>query len=390
MNNLNFRIKKWVFLFSLFLLNNLFAQSIYKKSAGEIANLFVQTDEDTVWIYYDILGCLPEDIIEIKLFVSINGGADFNIIPKNPKGDIGNSVKPGSGKRIKWVPLDENIELNKNVVFEIKGKILGADSKPQFIKIKGGHFKMGDFNYEGFANANKIHTVNLDDYEISQYEITNWQFYQFIIEYGSDKVLQGEYKGEKMLYEHQDGLIKNGTMWTISPGKEYYPVVNVTWFGANEYCEFYADSGYALPSEAEWEYAARQLGDTIRFGNGKSIANPIEINYNSSINVKNCKTYSLDGSYIARSSRVCSFPPNDLGIFDMSGNVWEWCYDWYESNYYFHSRKDNPSGPWFGTEKIIRGGSWYSSAFEIRTTLRYAVRPNYASGDIGFRVVRRR
>ena len=121
-----------------------------------------------------------------------------------------------------------------------------------------------------------------------------------------------------------------------APGKDYYPPVNVTWYGAHEYCNFYRDKGYRLPSEAEWEYVARQIGRNIRFGNGDSLADAHKINFNPLAEHRfDSENYTIEGKYLGTTSRVCKYLPNKLGIYDLSGNVWEWCQDWYERNSYF-------------------------------------------------------
>jgi|GEM_PF-667102 len=355
-----------------------------------ISNILVEMNYDTLEVRYDILGTLNDDICEIQLTVSSNGGQSFDIIPKKLSGDVGLPVKPGQNKRILWRPFDDGVELlGDDFRFKLIGKIIGISDTPEFAFVKGGSFKMGNWADDGLPNENRIHYVELSSFEISIYEITNYQYAKFLNEYGSYKVKSGLFKGKQMIYEHKDGLVsikgQHNDIWKASPGKDYYPVVNVTWYGAYEYCRHY---GYRLPSEAEWEYAARELGKDIRFGNSKQIANSSEINFNPQIEFHNNKEYTPSGSYRATTSRVCSFKPNSIFIFDMSGNVWEWCQDWYESNYYFNSKIENPAGPPFGFEKVIRGGSWFTSSYELRTTLRFSVMPDQAREDIGFRAVR--
>ena len=196
-------------LLNLFITNLVSSQIRTVHTSKNFTNLRVSSDLDTVIITYDIVGCLPDDVLGIDLLVSENAGIDFNIDPAKLTGDIGSHIEPGNTKTIKWMPLDEDIELNgENYVFLIEGWVLGSTSFPEFVKIKGGTFTMGDRNHEGLSDANKLHEVNLDDFEISSYEITNNQFYHFIKSYGSTEVKSGEFKGEPLFYEHSDGLIK--------------------------------------------------------------------------------------------------------------------------------------------------------------------------------------
>ena len=349
-------------------------------------NIKVVQSFDTVKVYYDIVGGRASDILKVKLSVSNNGGNDFNIVPKKIWGDIGSKVLTGTGKVIYWEPLSDGLQLiGNNYVFDISGNVIGAPGIIETVPIKGGTFIMGDQLREGNSNEEYLHEVKLDDYSIGEYEITNIQYAAFLQAYGSDKVKSGVYSGEPLIYENKEGLIKQnaglGFIWTIQEGKEYNPVVGVTWYGAYEFCRYY---GYRLPTEAEWEYAARELGKMVRFGNGKNVARIEDINFNGEQKVVNDK--QLEGNIKGGTSRIGNYDPNSLVLFDMSGNVWEWCQDWYSSNYYFHSKKVDPIGPWLGIYKVIRGGSYYNSAFGIRTTVRSFFIPYEQNGDIGFRV----
>ncbi|MCB1048939.1 MAG: SUMF1/EgtB/PvdO family nonheme iron enzyme, partial [Calditrichaeota bacterium] len=128
-------------------------------------------------------------------------------------------------------------------------------------------------------------------------------------------------------------------------GRGRRPVINISWFDAVAYCNWLSEqaelkpvytikgekvtanwqaNGYRLPTEAEWEYAAREGGKEVRFGNGKDNADPKEINFNGS----ESHEYSVVGDFRAKTTPVGSFPPNALGLYDVSGNVYEWCWDW--------------------------------------------------------------
>ena len=349
-------------------------------------NLRVTQSFDTVKIQYDVNGGYPDAILKVKLSVSEDGGKTFPIIPISVQGDIGDGVTLGKNKLILWEPLKDSIQLvGNNFKFNLNGSVIGAPKNFDMIKIKGGTFEMGDEFGEGSPNETYMHKVKLSNYEISAYEITNIQFYVFLKEYGDDHVKSGEFEGEPMIYETSDGLKKikssDKYYWTLRDGKEYYPVVGVTWYGANEFCRYY---GFRLPTEAEWEYAAREKGKKIRFGDGKDTARISEMNFDGV--TKLSSNIKFEGKSKERSMRIGSYIPNSLGLYDMSGNVWEWCQDWYKSNYYLHSRFDEPTGPWLGEYKVIRGGSWYSSAYGIRTTARSFAPPVLRKDDIGFRV----
>ncbi len=130
-----------------------------------------------------------------------------------------------------------------------------------------------------------------------------------------------------------------------------------------------------LPTEAEWEYAAREGGKQVRFGNGKDTADPDEINYDGSDDFT--EPYSRPGIFRGKSQPVGSFSPNALGLYDMSGNVWEWCSDYDKGTYYNNSPRRNPRGPSSGYFRVFRGGSWRDPAEYVRAS----VRINHYPGD---------
>ena len=186
-------------------------------------------------------------------------------------------------------------------------------------------------------------------------------------------------------------------------GRGKRPVINVSWDDAVAYCNWRSAvegfeqvykivggevtlnenaRGYRLPTEAEWEYAAREGGKRVRFGNGKDIADPREINFDARF--KYVKSYSVAGKYRGKTLEVGSLPPNALGLYEMSGNVWEWCqygYGPYPSTAYHN----NPKGLDTGSYRVCRGGSWGNSADGCRVAIRNGLRPDSRHGHLGFR-----
>jgi len=370
--------------FTIIIIAASFSYSTFSQS---IQNIKVSQVHDSVYINYNLIGKKDEDIFKVFLTISDDGGSTFSITPKRISGDVGNYVVSGNNKEIVWDPLSENMQLfGNNYVVSLKANIIGDSGYIETVHIPGGKFEMGDKFGEGSTDETFVHTVFLDDYEIGMYEVTNIQFGAFLKAYGSDVVQSGEFEGEQMIYENPNGFKKIqagwATVWNIQPNKEYYPVVGVTWYGANEFCHFY---GYRLPTEAEWEYAARELGKQVRFGNGENAAKLQEINFNGIEKIEN--NSNLEGNNNGGTVRIGNYKPDSLGIYDMSGNVWEWCQDWYQSNYYHHSKSYLPSGPFVGLYKVIRGGSWYTTAFGVRNTARSFYKPYGSNGDIGFRIV---
>jgi len=242
----------------------------------------------------------------------------------------------------------------------------------ELIFIPGGEFQMGDLWGDGDYDERPVHTVRVDDFYMSKYEITVGQFKRFC-----------EATGRSM---------PSQPSWNRG---DDYPVVNVSWYNAVRFCnwlsrqagleEVYDEStweadfskvGYRLPTEAEWEYAARAGGKEIKYPNGNTLTHD-DANY-----------WGTGGRDVwDRTSPVGSFPPNELGLYDMAGNVWEWCNDWYDEDYYSRSPVDNSTGPSSGRYKVLRGGSWDFGPGSCRTANRIRVVPDDTWGNLGFRVV---
>ena len=216
----------------------------------------------------------------------------------------------------------------------------------EFILIEAGTFQMGSNN--GDSDEQPIHTVNITkDYYIGKYEVT-----------------QGEWKkvmGSNPSYFKGDNL----------------PVERVSWNDVQEFIKKLnkkeGTNKYRLPSEAEWEYAAR--------GGNKSKG----YEYSGSNSIGEVAEY--EGNNSKSTKPVGGKKANELGIYDMSGNVWEWCSDWYDSGYYSSSLSTDPTGPTSGSYRVLRGGSWYISAINCRVAIRYYYYPSYSNIYYGFRIV---
>ena len=248
----------------------------------------------------------------------------------------------------------------------------------KLICIPAGEFMMGSPEAEGFSCEHPQHKVYLDAYCIGKYQVTNKEYSEFLNNYGKDT----DDNGNKMIYDSNEmypgrynwGLNKESGIWKPVPGYEDYPVIYVTWYGANQYCKWLSKKtgkNFRLPTEAEWERAARG-GESYKYS-GSNDLNSV-------------------GWYWANADKkthpIGEKKSNGYGIFDMSGNVREWCRDWYDGNYYKNSPKSNPKGPSSGSSRVFRGGSWFGDADFCRCAFRYSNAPSFSFDNLGFRLGR--
>jgi formylglycine-generating enzyme required for sulfatase activity len=171
----------------------------------------------------------------------------------------------------------------------------------------------------------------------------------------------------------------------------HFPVENVSWRDAQQFCERLieldrkggAARTYRLPTEAEWEYACREAGASkAPFHFGAQLGSG-QANFDGNFPYGGADK----GPYLARPCKVGSYKPNKLGLYDMHGNIWQWCGDWYGSDYYAKSPERDPCGPERGQTRVIRGGCWCFNARECRSAYRGNESPGFSDGTIGFRVV---
>ena len=238
--------------------------------------------------------------------------------------------------------------------------ITGKDGA-EMVLIPAGEFQMG--SNDSRDNEKPVHPVHLDTFYIDKYEVTNAKYAKFLNEYGKTTDEEGlillSVDSEYCLIE------KVGNTYRPKAGYENHPVVEVSWYGAAAYAQFYDKR---LPTEAEWEKAAR--------GGLVGMAYP----WNNEITPKNANY----GGNVGKTTPVGSYPPNDYGLYDMAGNVWEWCADWYNRDYYSRSPKQNPTGPDSGTVRVLRGGCWFANQDSLRVSLRF-YRPTLTDVHVGFR-----
>jgi sulfatase modifying factor 1 len=278
---------------------------------------------------------------------------------------------------------------------------LAASNPPGMELVPAGSFAMGDALGEGDGDELVVHTVNLSAFYMDRYHVTQalWdEVYQWAIANG---------------YAFENGAVAKAAE---------HPVHSVSWYDAVKWCNarsekelrtpaYYTDvgrtqpyrsgqlvpyvlwsAGYRLPTEAEWEKAARGGTSGTRFPWGNTISHS-QANYFSpgtnSYDVSPTRDYHPDFAVGAKpyTSPVSNFPPNGYGLYDMVGNVWSWCWDWYDGGYYSVSPATDPRGPATGSARLRRGGSWTTFTFRCRVSYRQSDSPSNAQNYIGFRTV---
>lgn len=232
-------------------------------------------------------------------------------------------------------------------------------TRMEFVALPGGDFQMGDVFQEGGPDEKQTRTVRLAPFWMATTEVS-----------------QGQWK--KIMGDNPSHFNKG----------DFYPVERVGWDSAKVFIrklnEKNAGHGtFRLPSEAEWEYACREGGQRVRFGNGEAMADPSQMNFNASAEHQN--DYSISGKYRESTVLVDRFTPNAFGLYQMSGNVWEWVEDKYNPDYDTIG-SNNPvyRGP--SSNRVIRGGSWYSRPINLRCSNRRSNTPSLRYHYLGFRL----
>ena len=236
------------------------------------------------------------------------------------------------------------------------------------VYVPAGEFQMGAREGDEQAEADEMpmRRVALNAFWIDRSEVTNAMFAAFLTEKGNEKWYEAASPDAKISVLGPD--------WVVEKGYENNPVTEVTWFGAQAYCEW---AGRRLPTEAEWEKAARGADGRI-FPWGSTQPNCSLANFWTGD--KSCSDGPAEvGSYQGGAS--------PFNIWDMAGNVWEWVADWYSDTYYASAPVDNPNGPGNGSVKVMRGGSFESGPRTLRVSDRNSDEPGVGRYRLGFRCV---
>jgi sulfatase modifying factor 1 len=294
------------------------------------------------------------------------------------------------------VPLARSVRSTEPSAISTRGQV----------RIPGGTCAVGDAFDEGYPTDGEapVHDVTLPDFHMDATTVTNAAFARFAKatayatdaeELGISAVFHLAYSGDR---RHVVGaamgtpwwLVVDGASWRApeGPGSEVsrranHPVVHVSWNDAQAYCAW---AGKRLPTEAEWEYAARGGLTRRRFAwgddltpRGRWMCNIWQGTF-PTVN-------TLDDGHLT-TAPVKSFAPNGYGLWNTAGNVWEWCSDWFDPDYYTVAPAESPSGPESGQSRVMRGGSYLchdSYCNRYRVAARSSNTPDSAAGNIGFR-----
>jgi serine/threonine-protein kinase len=249
-------------------------------------------------------------------------------------------------------------------------------------------------NYE-YMDERPLHSVYLNAFWIDQTEVTNAMFQGFVeaTGYQTDAEMRGwswvgYYKRNSDRYKKEDGAFWNTPLGAESniKGLEDHPVVNVSWNDAAAYCKW---AGRRLPTEAEWEKAARGT-DGMRYPWGDQPLAGEYLNF-ADVNVNDEPDQDGIDDGFRYTAPVGSYPAgaSPYGAMDMAGNVWEWVADWYGFDYYVTTPYNNPEGPSSGKYRVLRGGCWIDKAERTRAANRawgnYAFEPDASANYVGFR-----
>lgn len=244
-----------------------------------------------------------------------------------------------------------------------------------FVFLRGGCYEMGDFFGDGILEEKPVHTVCVDDFYMGKYEVTQAQWRKVIGKNPS------HFQDENDRSCCPLGICPWITLAQCNPiagmREDRTPVDTVSWDDVQEFLfKLNRQTGkdYRLPTEAEWEYAAKSGGKKERWA-GTSFESELDM-------------YAwYEPNAETKTQPIGQKTPNGIGLYDMSGNVWEWVQDRFDKDYYRNSPKDNPQGPEKGYERILRGGSWYNNSWDLRTSYKVWVGPSYKTDNAGFRLV---
>jgi formylglycine-generating enzyme required for sulfatase activity len=325
----------------------------HHQESEEVQNVRIDQIKDRIVVQYDLLSREPLEV-RVKF---LEGETPVLYSAKSLSGDIGEGVGPGIGKRIFWDVFrdyPEGLALDALVAEVTTRKRSGGiwqepTTGMEFVWVPGGCYQMGCGSWTSSCagDENPVHEVCVDGFWMGKYEVTQGQWKRVMVDNPSS--------------------FKEG---------DNYPVEGISWNNAREFANKLVDINqgrykFRLPTEAEWEYACRSGGKLEGHAGGGDVERIAWYWDNS-----DRKTHPVGAK-----------DPNGLGLYDMSGNVWEWCEDLYNKEAYTAHDHNNPVHTMDGHLRVIRGGGWFNMPWGVRCALRGYLSPGVRYFSLGFRVV---
>ena len=376
-----------------------------------------------VTVGYDLTDA-EGDTCRVFLQVSADGGATWDVPALSVSGDVGEGIIPGTGKLVTWNPWADapglwGSQFTVRVAADDGQRPAGMALVPEGAFAMGCHAGTGE-NCD--ADELPVHQVHLSSFEIGIHEVTNTQYAAYLnsaLGQGLVEVLLGEVfkAGDVEVYcetaaaSSYSRITWDGSVFDVVPGEESHPVTMVSWYGAAAYTNWRSTEGgrtpcydletwacdagaggYRLPREAEWEKAARggERDPYLVFPWGNTIDGSEANFYNSGdpYETGSVPHTTPVGYYDGGQLPAGVDMANGYGLYDMAGNVWEWCNDWYADDYYGAGPYQDPAGPADGDFRVARGGSWNFPAGDLSCAER---RRNFADNRFnyyGFRLAK--
>jgi formylglycine-generating enzyme required for sulfatase activity len=284
----------------------------------------------------------------------------------------------------------------------------GAGPALKLVDLPGGSFRMGNPRNDGYPadGEGPVHEITVDPFQLAPTAVTNARFAEFVAAtgyrteaevYGWSFVFFGflpdSFPATRAVAAAPWWRQVYGATWNHPEGpdsdvgkRQDHPAIHISWNDAMAYCAW---SGTRLPTEAEWEYAARGGREGTPFWWGDQLTPDGKHRMNVWQGKFPEKNAGADG--YRGTAPADAYQPNPFGLSNMTGNVWEWCSDWFDPRYYATSPAANPAGAAMGTHRVMRGGSYLCHASycnRYRVDSRSATTPDSSTGNIGFRVAR--
>ena len=338
--------------------------------AGEDLDVYIELEEKPAAGHL-FVRTRPSDA-QIRL---ANVDRDYHYRMKLKAGEYQIEVsKAGYETERQWVTLSAGESLRTTITLKKEGPRPGdtwTDSVTgmEFVWVEGGCYMMG--SNSGNGDEKPVHEVCVDGFWMGRYEVTIDQYRKYLQSTGGTSGVD---------WDDDDCPVRKGGSYSLAGNKfsrsGSQPMVEVSWHGAKAFAAWLSDrtgKAFRLPTEAEWEYAARSGGKKEKYAGGGNAGRVAWYTSNSG----------------GRTNKVGTKAPNGLGLYDMSGNVWEWCADWYSSSAYESHARKNPIYDSGGPYRVARGGGWYNDSGDVRCANRYYNGPGDTRGDLGFRLLRK-